>query len=188
MFSLSKMALIFSLGAAALTSATPLLNDIHVEHNEIAVRDVDANTPIPLGDVIQTFINTLEPIATELSAYPILLSSFMSCLYLLSLETYTEETITKEQVGDITSEILNGAQDAFNSLGALVGASREEIIGVDGDINDTIRQAVTAVNVRRLPMSPYPTLINWHLHNSWSLRSCKSCVALASTSSLYRLA
>jgi len=82
MFSFSKLALFFTLGAAALTSAAPLLNDVDISDNTVNIRcengcssdghGVDAQVSLTVH--IQTLLDTVTPICADISmCYTLLL-------------------------------------------------------------------------------------------------------------------
>jgi len=69
MFSFSKLALFFTLGAAALTSAAPLLNDVNIENNGVGLRSSEGgvDAQVSLDVHIQTLFDTVAPICADLS-------------------------------------------------------------------------------------------------------------------------
>ena len=75
MFSFSKLALFFTLGAAAFSAAAPVLNDVKVNHNEVEAR-CDHGCPtssdgaqVSLHVTIQTLIDTVTPICADISTF-----------------------------------------------------------------------------------------------------------------------
>jgi len=77
MFSFSKLALFFTLGAAAFSAAAPVLNEAR---NDVAAR-CDHGCPTSSGGAqvslqvtIQALVDTVTPICADISTYLILLS------------------------------------------------------------------------------------------------------------------
>jgi len=132
MFSFSKLALFFTLGAAAFSAAAPVLNNVEVKHNDVSLRcdscDSNGGVQVSLDVIIDTLTKTVTPICDDLKGH-------------------TVDTITVDIVTKATADIKVALGIAIKGVKALVGAKIDVVLGAKVDIAVCIKALVSVVIV-----------------------------------------